>query len=242
MTDMTPATEKQKAYILKLADRAHFSQVAHVTRVYMTQRAKQGNLWRSEASDIIEDLLEQQGVKTVHEFVAVEYRVWLDSKYSHTGKIPSTTRHFVSGDAFSGEIRDVLRKAGSLAEVLYRGRDEERAKRVMLSHQGGYELAGAHGHERLLKHLVPQEDIDLLSDLTPAHLREAVRRKSARTGWVFDSLRGWTKNKSLASITRPDTFAVIGVLGSALTSTTTGPEAQKILDQAVETYQLGLSA
>ncbi|MBN7388526.1 Uncharacterised protein [Mycobacteroides abscessus subsp. abscessus] len=238
MTDTTPATDAQKAYILKLAKCQHISDVVGITRVRLSGwNAAHGDFTRSEASAIIEDLLEQQG-KNAHEYVAVEYRKWVDNKYASNGRTPSTARYFVSGDAYSSDIRDVLRKAGSLAEVLYRGRDEERAERVMRSHQGGYELAGAHGHERLLKHLAPQEDIDLLSDVTPAHLRAAVKRKSARTGYVFDALRRWRRCTSLRNTSRPDTLAVIAALASSLTRTTTGPEAQRLVDQALETVQV----
>lgn len=222
MSDMSPATDKQRDYIAKLAKgRTVVSSIASITR--------------GEASAIIDDLLKMQGVEKVHEYVAVEYRQWVDNKYASNGRTPSTARYFVAGDAYSSDIRDVLRKAGSLAEVLYRGRDEELARRVMQAHQGGYELAGAHGHERLLKHLAPQEDIDLLSDVTPAHLREAVRRKTARTGYVFDALRRWRKCTSLRNTSRPDTLAVIAALASSLTSKMTGTEAQKLVDQAIET-------
>ncbi|MDQ8118536.1 hypothetical protein [Mycobacteroides abscessus] len=238
MTDMTPATDAQKAYILKLAKCQHISDVVGITRVRLSGwNAAHGDFTRSEASDIIDDLLEQQG-KNAHEYVAVEYRKWVDSKYAHNGRTPSTTRYFVSGDAYSSDIRDVLRKAGSLVEVLYRGRDEELARRVMRSHEGGYELAGAHGHERLLKHLAPQEDIDLLSDVTPVHLRAAVKRKTARTGYVLDALRGWRKCTPLRNTSRTDTLAVIAALASSLTSKTTGPEAQRLVDQALETVQV----
>lgn len=111
-------------------------------------------------------------------------------------------------------------------------------ERTAVSHRGGYRLAGTHGHERLLKHLAPQGDIDLLSDLTPEHLRAAVKRKTTRTGWVFLALRLWMQNKALVDVTRTDTLAVIAVLGSSLTPMTTGPEAQQIVDRAVETHAL----
>ncbi|WP_078278372.1 hypothetical protein [Mycobacteroides franklinii] len=233
MSDMSPATDKQRDYIAKLAKgRTVVSSIASITR--------------GEASAIIDDLLKMQGVEKVHEYVAVEYRKWVDNKYASNGRTPSTTKYFTHGDAYSSDIREVLRKAGSLAEVLYRGRDEELARRVMQSHQGGYELAGAHGHERLLKHLAPQEDIDLLSDVTPAHLREAVRRKTTRTGWVFEALSWWTKDRMfgparqtvLRGVTRTDTLAVIGVLGDSMTAEMTGTEAQQLVDRAVETHQL----
>lgn len=111
-------------------------------------------------------------------------------------------------------------------------------ERTAVSHRGGYRLAGTHGHDRLLKHLAPKGGIELLSDVTPEHLREAVKRKTTRTGWVFLALRLWMQNKALVDVTRTDTLAVIAVLGSSLTPTTTGPEAQQIVDRAVETHAL----
>ncbi|MDO3102682.1 MULTISPECIES: hypothetical protein [Mycobacteroides] len=111
-------------------------------------------------------------------------------------------------------------------------------ERTAVSHRGAYQLSGAHGHERLLKHLAPKGGIDLLSDVTPEHLREAVKRKTTRTGWVFLALRLWMQNKTLVDVTRTDTLAVIAVLGGSMTPTTTGPEAQQIVDRAVETTAL----
>ncbi|SKF73000.1 Uncharacterised protein [Mycobacteroides abscessus subsp. abscessus] len=111
-------------------------------------------------------------------------------------------------------------------------------ERTTVSHRGAYQLSGAHGHERLLKHLAPKSGIELLSDLTPEHLRGAVKRKTTRTGWVFLALRLWMQNKALIDVTRTDTLAVIAVLGDSLTPTTTGPEAQKLVDRAVETTAL----
>lgn len=111
-------------------------------------------------------------------------------------------------------------------------------ERTAVSHRGAYQLSGAHGHERLLKHLAPKGGIDLLSDVTPEHLREAVKRKTTRTGWVFLALRLWMQNKTLVDVTRTDTLAVIAVLGDSLTPTTTGPEAQQLVDKAVETTAL----
>lgn len=240
MTDMRPATPAQKHYILKLAGCEYFSQVARVTRVGMTQRAKAGDLWRGEASDIIDDLLNQQGggAEPEPEFLAVEYRTWKDNRYSHSGRTPSTARYFTYGSADDRALKEKMREVGHLAETLYRGSDEETARRVMLSHRGGYRLAGTHGHERLLKHLAPKGGIDLLSDVTPEHLREAVKRKTTRTGWVFEALRGWGKDDGLLTSSRTDTLAVLAALGDSMTSTTTGPEAQQIVDRAVETHAL----
>lgn len=240
MTDMRPATPAQKHYILKLAGCKYFSQVAQVTRVGMTQRAKAGDLWRGEASDIIDDLLNQQGggVEPKPEFLAVEYRTWKDNRYSHSGRTPSTARYFTYGSADDRALKEKMREVGHLAETLYRGSDEETARRVMLSHRGGYRLAGTHGHERMLKHLAPKGGIELLSDVTPEHLREAVKRKTTRTGWVFEALRGWVKDEGLSTITRTDTLAVIAVLGDSLTPATSGTEAQQIVDRAVETTAL----
>lgn len=202
------------------------------------------------SADPYGDLLAQQQQGGVEgqkpEFVAVEYRLWQNNKYASSGRTPSTARHFKHGDAVSSDIKDVLRESGSLAEVLYRGGDAELAERTMLSHRGGYELAGAHGHERLLKHLTTQGGARLLSDVTPAHLREAVRRKTTRTGWVFEALSWWTKDRMfgparqtvLRGVTRTDTLAVIGVLGDSMTAEMTGTEAQQLVDRAVETHQL----
>ncbi|MBN7483780.1 hypothetical protein [Mycobacteroides abscessus] len=240
MTDMRPATPAQKHYILKLAGCEYFSQVARVTRVGMTQRAKRGDLWRGEASDIIDDLLAQQGGGTEQEreFLAVEYRTWQDNHYSRSGRTPSTARYFAHGNADDRTLKEKMRESGHLAETLYQGSDEETARRTMLSHRGGYGLAGAHGHERLLKHLAPKGGIELLSDLAPEHLREAVKRKTTRTGWVFLALRLWMQNNALLDVTRTDTLAVLAALGDSMTSTTTGPEAQQIVDRAVETHAL----
>lgn len=240
MTDMRPATDKQKRYILKLAGCEYFSQVARVTRVGMTQRAKRGDLWRGEASDIIDDLLAQQGggAEQEPEFLAVEYRTWLDNRYSYSGKTPSTARYFTYGSADDRALKEKMREVGHLAEELYRGPDAELARRTMLSHRGAYQLSGAHGHERLLKHLAPQGDIDLLSDLTPEHLRVAVKRKTTRTGWVFLALQLWMQNKALIDVTRTDTLAVLAALGDSMTSATSGTEAQQIVDRAVETTAL----
>ncbi|MBN7483727.1 hypothetical protein [Mycobacteroides abscessus] len=240
MTDMRPATEKQKHLILKLAGCEYFSQVARVTRVGMTQRAKRGDLWRGEASDIIDDLLAQQGGRAEQEpeFLAVEYRTWKDNRYSHSGRTPSTARYFTCGSADDRTLKEKMRESGHLAETLYQGPDEETARRTMLSHRGGYRLAGTRGHERLLKHLAPKGGIELLSDVTPEHLREAVKRKTTRTGWVFEALRGWGKDDGLLTSSRTDTLAVLAALGDSMTSATSGTEAQQIVDRAVETPAL----
>ncbi|QSM95670.1 hypothetical protein I3U40_07955 [Mycobacteroides abscessus subsp. abscessus] len=172
------------------------------------------------------------------EFIAAEYRHWLGNRHAASGHVPSTARYFVAGDIASSDIRGVLREAGTLADVLYRGDDPEAAERVVLSHRGGYELAGAHGHDRLLKHLSSKGDVRLLADLAPEHLREAVRRKTTRTGWVYAALCRWAKNTALLATTRTDTLAVIAILGAELTPTTMGPEAQKLVDDAMETFAL----
>ncbi|WP_100514934.1 hypothetical protein [Mycobacteroides abscessus] len=155
------------------------------------------------------------------EFVAVEYRD-IDE--------PLTERQFAYGPA---TIVDELEEEGNWVEELHRGDHLGIAERVARSHWGGYELDGAGGHQRLLWHLVPRGDVDLLSYLAPEHLRAKVRYKSFRTAWTADILRRWSES-ALHRITRADTLAVIAALGSALDNPMTGREAQQIVDSVLE--------
>lgn len=235
MSDMRPATDKQVEYILKLAGCKYLSQVAKITSVSMTNRARQGGLWRSEASDIIDDLLSQQSGEPVTppDFVVVEYRRWKKCNYSTTGLTPSTTRYFIMGAENDSHIKEVMRESGHLAEEVWRGTDSEAAQRARVSHEGANRLAGAHGHERLMKHLAPQGDVSLLVDITPEHLLAAVRRKPARTGWALEAMQSWAEDEQLGAITGDDTMAAVRALGSGLTPSTTGTEAQELVRRAV---------
>jgi hypothetical protein len=244
--DMTPATDKQLNYILHLAGCKYFSQVAHVTRLLMTQRAKRGDLWKTEASAIIDDLLalkngDPEPTPPGHvSYVVLEYRKWEDNKYATNGRAPSRQIYFAWGDEGGDTIKDIHRSAGHLAEIVWRGQGDPdaAAKRAWASHRGAYRVAGAHGHDRLLKHLMPNADPDkdLIVDVTPNQLRTALRRKTTRTGWVADALRKWCGNGDLAAHVSPETLAVIAVLGTALTDgeELTGPEAQELVGRALE--------
>lgn len=75
------ATEKQLDYILRLADCKFFSQVAKVTRVGMTVRAKRGDLTRDEASTIIDDLLAQRDGTPLPSEIPVEQRAYKVIEY-----------------------------------------------------------------------------------------------------------------------------------------------------------------
>lgn len=215
------ATPAQLAYIEKLGGRPFSFETKY------------------EASARIDMLLgRKNGAPASPEYVAIEYRRWIDNKHAPSGRSPGSSWRYVSGDADSLDIKTIEREAGSLSTILCRTSDKAHARRVMLSHKAGHDLAGAHGHERILKQLAPSGDVELLVDITVAHLSEAVKRKPARSGWMLVALRRWAKDADLLALVGADVRLVIRTLGGSLTPTTTGPEARNIVNRAAETCGL----
>lgn len=79
----------------------------------------------------------------------------------------------------------------------------------------------------------------VLMQLTPQHIRDALKRKTFRNGWEFEALREWVASDlPFLPSTRADTCVVLYALSSSLTPDTTVTEAQQIVDRAIEACQL----
>ncbi|WP_131807321.1 hypothetical protein [Mycobacteroides abscessus] len=166
-------------------------------------------------------------------YVAAAYRLRLDHGAPRRyGGTLSGERHFMCRRSDNPNLKAMLR-TGS-ARVLYRSEDEETATRAMFSHWAGYRLNGPDGHAQLLKLLVPTGETELLVDVTPQQIREAVGLHGTGNSQLFDVLTDWVYDK-LRTNTRADTLIVIAAsLAGGLTSASSGAEAQDIVDRAVE--------
>ncbi|TXI55907.1 hypothetical protein [Mycolicibacter arupensis] len=224
------ATEKQLDYILRLADCKFFSQVAKVTRVGMTVRAKRGDLTRDEASTIIDDLLAQRdGTPLPSEipveqraYKVIEYRTWSPNYLATSGYSPSTSRYFTSGQVGDPNLAQTERKSGELCTTVWTGTgDAAAAARALKVHRAVHAFGVKNGgdvHGALLKQLMPGANPlrDLITDLTTDQLVKALRRKAVRAGWVAKALRKWAANDTLLSYTSPETAVALATLRGAV--------------------------
>lgn len=200
--------------------------------------SRKGNVQRN--GERIDTLTEPLGLNPMRKFwrrkityVAAEYRLRRGhGAPGRNGGTLSSERHFMCKRSDNPNLKAMLR-IGS-ARVLYRSKDEETATRAMFSHWAGYQLNGPDGHAKLLKLLAPTGETELLVDVTPQQIREAVGFHGPGNRQLFDVLTDWVYDK-LRTNSRADTLIVItAALAGGLTSASSGAEAQSIVDRAVE--------
>lgn len=200
--------------------------------------SREGNVQRN--GERIDTLTEPLGLNLMRKFwrrkltyVAAEYRLRRGrGAPGRNGGTLSGERYFMCKRSDNPTLKAKLR-TGS-ARVLYRSEDEETATRAMFSHSAGYLLNGPDGHAQLLKLLVPTGETELVVDVTPQQIREAVATHGIGNSQLFDVLTCWVYDK-LRTNSRADTLIVIAAsLAGGLTSASSGAEAQDIVDRAVE--------